>query len=383
MKPYYVLLTGSKNNAGDFLIKHRAKALFAQERTDRDIVDLNAWEPLDQQKLEQVNSASALILMGGPSLRYEMYPGIYRLTGNLDDIKVPVTLMGVGWKSASGRWQDTYRYPFSDSTMQLLGKAEGSGLPVSVRDYHSLNSLRFNGIRNVMMTGCPAYYDLNALGQTPQMPRQISRVGFSLGVSFVQNAQMEGQMKQQILACREYFSGAELEVLFHHSLEPNATEAAYGRSMSDHLKRHRQFAEWLESNQISYRDISGSARNLIESYSHVDLHVGYRVHAHIFMNSIGKPSLLLSEDGRAKGSQGAIGGMVVDGYDRLRDSFAAKVCRKITGKPERYIPNRHATDEMLYMLDYELRSEGQRTLTANASIQQNYRQMKRYLQLLP
>lgn len=29
MKPYYVLLTGSKNNSGDYLIKYRAKELNA------------------------------------------------------------------------------------------------------------------------------------------------------------------------------------------------------------------------------------------------------------------------------------------------------------------------------------------------------------------
>lgn len=44
MKDYYVILTGSKNNAGDFLIKCRAKneKLFAALRPDRDIVDLDA-----------------------------------------------------------------------------------------------------------------------------------------------------------------------------------------------------------------------------------------------------------------------------------------------------------------------------------------------------
>jgi hypothetical protein len=346
MKPYYVLLTGSKNNAGDFLIKHRAKALFAQERPDRDIVDLNAWEPLNKERIDQVNNANALILMGGPSLRYDMYPEIYRLTDDLAAITTPVTLMGVGWKSMTGRWQDSYCYPFSDRSIQLLKKAEGSGLPLSVRDYHSLNSLRFNGISNAIMTGCPAYYDLHAIGHTPQTPRRIASIGFSLGVSFVQSAQMEKHMKQQILACRKHFEDADFKVLFHHSLEPDATEAAYGRSMFEHLRRHRQFANWLDSEQISYRDISGSAQNLIETYAEVDLHVGYRVHAHIFMNSIGKLSLLLSEDGRAKGSQGAIGGMVVDGYDSLRDSFLARVLRKLTGKPERYLANKHATDEM-------------------------------------
>jgi hypothetical protein len=383
MKPYYVLLTGSRNNAGDFLIKHRAKALFAQERPDRDIVDLNAWEPFDKERLDLVNDACAVILMGGPSLRYEMYPGIYRLTKNLADITAPLTLMGVGWKSATGRWQDTYNYSFSDHSIQLLKKAESSGLPISVRDYHSVNSLRFNSINNVMMTGCPAYYDLDSLNAAPQLPGKISRVGFSLGVSFVQSSQMELQMKQQILACRKLYKDAEFKVLFHHSLELNATEAAYGSSMPEHLRRHRLFAGWLDSEQISYSDISGSAQNLIETYSDVDLHVGYRVHAHIFMNSIGKLSLLLSEDGRAKGSQGAIGGMVIDGYDGLRDSFLAKVLRRITGKPDPYVPNKYATEEMLSMLDYELLSEGQRTLTANAAIHQNFLKMKRYLQFLP
>ena len=45
-------------------------------------------------------------------------------------------------------------------------------------------------------------------------------------------------------------------------------------------------------------------------YSKVDLHIGYRVHAHIFMNSIAKKSILISEDGRAKGVKGVIGGIV-------------------------------------------------------------------------
>lgn len=47
MKDYYVILTGSKNNAGDFLIKYRAKKLFAALRSDREIVDLDAWKPFD------------------------------------------------------------------------------------------------------------------------------------------------------------------------------------------------------------------------------------------------------------------------------------------------------------------------------------------------
>ena len=42
----YVLLTGSRNNAGDFLIKHRAMALLRALRPDRELIDRNAWEPI-------------------------------------------------------------------------------------------------------------------------------------------------------------------------------------------------------------------------------------------------------------------------------------------------------------------------------------------------
>jgi hypothetical protein len=60
VKDYYVILTGSKNNAGDFLIKYRAKKLFAALRPDRDIVDLDAWKPFDAATLELVSKATVL-----------------------------------------------------------------------------------------------------------------------------------------------------------------------------------------------------------------------------------------------------------------------------------------------------------------------------------
>lgn len=45
MSKYYVLLTGSKNNAGDYLIEHRALNLLIARRTDFGFVDVSGWEP--------------------------------------------------------------------------------------------------------------------------------------------------------------------------------------------------------------------------------------------------------------------------------------------------------------------------------------------------
>ena len=142
-KDYYVILTGSKNNAGDYLIKYRAKNLFAAERNDRNIVDINGWEKINNDTLDIINNSQALFLMGGPALQKNMYPNVYRLTDNIDDISVPVITMGIGWYDKRGRWEDTYKYPISTNSKKLLNKIASSNFISSVRDYHTLNALNF------------------------------------------------------------------------------------------------------------------------------------------------------------------------------------------------------------------------------------------------
>ncbi|AMR67632.1 polysaccharide pyruvyl transferase family protein [Aquipseudomonas alcaligenes] len=382
MKDYYVILTGSKNNAGDFLIKYRAKKLFAALRPDREIVDLDAWKPFDAATLELVNNAKALILMGGPALQAHMYPGIYALTPNLDDIKVPVTTMGIGWKSISGNWQDSYDYPLSVSALKLLEKAAGSGLPLSVRDFHTHNALVFKGFDNVLMTGCPAYYDLDFIGKEFKLPEKLHKVAFSLGVSFIESASMEREMKSQILRLKEYFKDSEFEVVFHHGLNPDVFLQSHG-AKKEHNQRHNQFAQWLASETIAYTDISGSAENLVEYYSGVDLHIGYRVHAHIFMNSVSRMSILVAEDGRGKAAEKVIGGMVVEGFEDYRTDFLSKALKKVNPAYDRYIANTRITDDILAQVQYELLSRGHRGTVSRAMIDTNLLVMKRYLEMLP
>ena len=59
MKDQYVILTGSKNNAGDYLIKYRARQLFSDLRPDRKIIDINGWEQLNTEKLAIINQSKA------------------------------------------------------------------------------------------------------------------------------------------------------------------------------------------------------------------------------------------------------------------------------------------------------------------------------------
>lgn len=381
MKDYYVILTGSKNNAGDFLIKYRAKRLFKKIRIDRDVVDLDAWKEFDAKTLALVNNAKALILMGGPSLQYNMRPFIYKMTEDLANIKVPIISMGIGWKSTSGNWEDTYDYPMNEQSVKLLDRINDSGYLSSVRDYHTLNSIRFKGFDNFLMTGCPAYYDLDYLGSKPQISK-IKKVGFSLGVSFIESKSMEALMKDNILKIKEYYSDCEFDVLFHHSLDSKEYLAS-DHSKLGRLKKHQEFSYWLKSQNINFVDISGSAENLINYYSNVDLHIGYRVHAHIFMNSMSKFSVLISEDGRAKGVKEVIGGIVLDGYLNFKAGFVHKALNKLTRHYDRFCSNINLTKEIIDNIEYENKIGYKRIKNSRKTIDSNYKIMKEFLEQLP
>ena len=381
MKDQYVILTGSKNNAGDYLIKYRAKQLFSDLRPDRKIIDINGWEQLNTEKLAIINQSKALILMGGPALIENMVPKVYALTNNLEDIKVPIIMMGIGWKSKKGNWEDTYNYPLNAKTSSLLKKIDKSGYLSSVRDYHTLNAIRFNGCNNFLMTGCPAYYDKDFINKKLQF-KGINKVAFSLGVAFIESASMEKLMKENILAFKAKFLYKEFEVVFHHSLDREKFRLDY-KSSPRHVIKHNKFAEWLESEGIRYVDISGSAENLINYYSNVDLHIGFRVHAHIFMNSISRKSILVSEDGRAKGVKGVIGGVVLDGYSYFKETLMAKIFNRLFPFYDRFIANKFLTMELLSEIDYEKVVNFNRFKCARMQVDKNYLVMHQFLMQVP
>ena len=134
MKDRFVILTGAKSNAGDYLIKYRAMQLLSALRPDRDIVDYDGWITLTDEQLDVVNQSRALILTGGPALQYKMYPGVFPLIDDLTRIKVPILTLGIGWKSAAGRWPDTHDYPLSEKSIELIKTIDESPCRSSVRD---------------------------------------------------------------------------------------------------------------------------------------------------------------------------------------------------------------------------------------------------------
>jgi hypothetical protein len=379
-RDYYVVLTGSKSNAGDFLIKYRGKRLLAALRPDRKLVDFNAWEPLEDERLDVVNRSAALILLGGPALQPDMYPAVYPLAPDLSRIRVPVLTMGIGWRSASGEWSAATGMRLSGATRELLGKTAENGQRISVRDYHTLEVLRSNGFPHALMTGCPALYDLEALAKPMPVTGAIRKVGFSLGVGFLWSRSMRTQMEELIVRSRDLFRDARFDVLFHHPLEAWFLETHNAPRI--YYEGHREFRDWLERRGISWIDVSGSAEKLIGHYGGCDFHLGYRVHAHMFMCSIGRPSILLAEDGRGAALREVIGGPIFPAAGQAPRSLLARARKRLgRARPTQALP--YVADLVLHQIEYGLAQGYPRLAGVRTNIEAHYPVMRRFLAGLP
>lgn len=308
-----------------------------------------------------------------------MHPRIYPLVSDLEWIKVPNILMGVGWKSESGTWAHSRDYRFTPDSLRLINRAAESGYLSSVRDYHSENVLRHHGITNVVTTGCPALF-ADESERAAERPPTIRSVGFSLGVSFLDSKRMRDQMRDIILKLREQLGAPRFVVAFHHSLADGFL-ATHGAS-SDHLTRHREFAGWLTEQVIEYADISGSAERMIDFYSEMDLHIGYRVHVHILMTSLSKNSILLAEDGRGIALKDVIGKSVIDAIKKIDVSKASKALARYAGY-DRFHLSPDLCDEIVEVVQSEVANGFVRSQTSAAAAQLLWTQMTNFTKQLP
>ena len=143
-----------------------------------------------------------------------------------------------------------------------------------------------------------------------------------------------------------------------------------------------KFLRWLDDNNFSWTDISGSAENLIEYYQNVDLHIGYRVHAHIFMNSISKPSVLLNEDGRGKALKDVIGGVTIDAIESVNESKFVKMAHLLGIHIDDTKNSNNLCEDLINTINYNL-TLGNKFQQSRFEINRHYKQMENFISNLP
>jgi hypothetical protein len=147
------------------------------------------------------------------------------------------------------------------------------------------------------MTGCPAWYDLSTIDNDYAFHSSVR----TLVLSAPAGHRPEFMPLLRWLTRR--FPKARRVLSFHHGMLPSTNSrglVAAGRNLAIAIAARQQ--GW------KIASLAGSLQRLEHLYGGADLHIGYRVHAHLYCLSRRTASILINEDSRGIGQAKAIGG---------------------------------------------------------------------------
>ncbi|WP_022851583.1 polysaccharide pyruvyl transferase family protein [Limisalsivibrio acetivorans] len=338
----YVKIHGAVKNVGDYLIADRAERLIRNHVTDY-LAEYGRWQYLDAA-MNQINDTSGLIICGGPGYAEDMRPDVYAISRDLDTLEVPVIPLGVGW---SGKPADNPAgFSFNAESRKLMDRIHEHGL-YSCRDEITAEVLHGQGYDKVVMTGCPVWHDERFIGAEYDLPSEVRRIVFTTPA----NPRLFKQVLANIRLLEEKFPDAEIIVSFHRGIWPD--EHTSWRSAGI----YSLMAGYATVKGHKVEDVSYDLER-INFYGDCDLHVGYRVHAHLHFLSRRKPTILFCEDGRGAGMQKTLGLPVV----RTTDGELVEKCSR--------------------MIDEGLESGWETVTPAFRKIEDTYPVMKEFLEKL-
>jgi hypothetical protein len=300
-----VTLTGAFKNSGDYLIGHRARTLLASH-TDHEIVDINR-KAIDDASYEIFNKAMAVLLTGGPAYQAGIYPGVYDL--DLDRIQVPVIPYGLGWKGKLG--QDPKNFQFTEESKDFIKTIHQGEFFSSCRDHLTKEVLGNLGVENVAMTGCPAWYEESVLDQDFSW-REVKTIVFSMPA-------VEQESVMPILKhLSKTFPKAKKYLVFNAGFV--STRSKDAQKITNWYSKVKFAAKLRGFESVSFESDFAKFQ---EIQSLADLHVGFRVHSHIFSVSKRIASVLIAEDSRGVGQLEAMGSEVLSAKQSSQDLIAA------------------------------------------------------------
>lgn len=289
------LLSGAYKNAGDFLIEKRA-----QEILQNFIPGINIHHFLRNEisdNIKHLNKMDALVFTGGP-IYMEKLETHLKLKQSFSP---PIMVLGGGWHGLYPANNFIVNYRFSNFSKSFWDEVEKQGFGLSCRDIYTYQILKNNGYNNILMTGWPAWYNISFVER-----EKIINENWSLKNIFISNpAKLKNYslLYELIKYLRYNFLNSNITLVFHRD--------------KDAIKGSNKYLlnKILEQNDVNTIDISGSADGF-KVYDNADLHIGFRVHAHIYNLSIRRRTVLIEEDGRGAGCDDTLGLIGIKAYNQ-------------------------------------------------------------------
>lgn len=305
----FLVLTRAITNGGDYLIVKKVKEVLEYHTNRSEFCYKSGFDSFEG-KIQYINSFDAILICGGPGyenrlLNTQSFP-IFKL---LNQINIPIHFIGVGWYGKTGNQEEIYQYKFSDKAKNILDAVTERGGYLGCRDYLSQRVLKRNGYTNSIMTGCPVWYDFDFLNETKvrrKSQSEVKRIVISdPGMTKVkeQHMQRADQAINIIQLVQRLFPDAEIVFTFN-----NGIETVYSTSCNTRI------FEFLCKQNIRVEELTKDAEKFAV-YNPSDLHIGFRVHSHIYSLSRRIPSILIAEDARGCGINEVLGLEQITNYD--------------------------------------------------------------------
>lgn len=286
------LLSGAVKNAGDYLIVERSQCLLRHLLPQSEIKIFKRNSPLDSQ-IDEINMFDYIVFAGGPGYLPEMYPDQFPLVKDIGWLKPKMFALGMG---GFGKNRKVLPIVFSDRSRLLMDRFVQDGLRLGCRDDLTERILKKSGYHDTIMTGCPAWYDLDYIDiahvVNPVSVNEIKHIAIS-DPAYESSGDIAKKLVERI--CNT-FKNARITFVYHRGRATN----------SDKFPKLAELQEWLRNQGIKIVLIPFSSEGL-SIYDNCDLHIGFRVHAHIYSLSHRRASFLLEEDARGFGVNDSLG----------------------------------------------------------------------------
>jgi len=278
----------SSGNVGDLLITQSVMDLFHE--IDQTIEFITHFRGEDfQSRLDYLNGFDAVILFGTPIINSDMHPQIFKLTENLDEIKIPIIPVSGIYNYFPAKYpvnQDFFGIPkyalnLNRSTLDFIERLEThipNGHKFPVRTDLVKEVLEINNI-DAEVVGDPAWYAPTHLDSEFKRPSEIKRIVFTPPHN-------------------RFYVKQAMRILgkLAHSFPDAKKTISFQSSLTRVDKQLREFAQDNWDCKYTSHDVHN-----LDFYETSDLHVGYRKHGHLAHLSQRIPSVVLAEDSRALG----------------------------------------------------------------------------------
>lgn len=212
------------------------------------------------------------------------------------DNNIDIYAPGAAWTSYPGSLYQSKNLLVDENERALLQNIfKNKNNILTSRDVFTQNIFNLNNIPNNGVVGDLALFDREYIKTPFKNLKNIKNIAISMPHNryHYKDAIILAKNLRKIYNCK-------IHITYHGYI------GSFSKQIKDEWRRN-----WIE-----FVDLSGGAERL-EFYEKMDIHFGFRLHAHIFFLRIRKPSFLIAEDGRSLGHLYTINGLGVSAAPRF------------------------------------------------------------------